>query len=268
MKIYTHSLQGKRKANEDEHINIMNLNGENNNLNSINLLGVFDGHGGKLVSKYLKDNLYPFFMNKLNKNIYSKSKLASAYFINVFNKIQNNIINEHPRAVQYCGSTACVGIHFIDTSNKHILWVLNVGDSRAIKCNSADIAEQLTNDHKPNSPLERERIEQLGGKIEFDGSDWRIQDLSLSRAIGDLDCKPYVSHLPQIYKYKINNNDKFIIFACDGLWDVLSNQDVTDFINSLLLNKKFNGNFAKELAEYGLRKGSLDNITVLVYFLN
>jgi serine/threonine protein phosphatase PrpC len=268
MKIYTHSLQGKRKSNEDTHIHIMNLDGKNDDYNAINFLGVFDGHGGKLVSKYLKDNLYQFFVNKFNKNIYTKSDLASNYFIQIYDQIQNKIMNEHPRAVQYCGSTACVGIHYMDGSNKPKLWILNVGDSRAIKCNKDCIAEQLTIDHKPNTPFERERIENLGGKIEFDGSDWRIKDLSLSRAFGDLECKPYVTHLPQIYKYKINNNDKFLIFACDGLWDVLSNQDATDYINSLLLNKKYNGNYAKDLADYGLSKGSMDNITVMVYLLN
>ena len=57
MKIYSHSLQGKRDSNEDQHVHIMNLNGENKEQNSINFLGVFDGHGGKKVSKYLKDNL-------------------------------------------------------------------------------------------------------------------------------------------------------------------------------------------------------------------
>ena len=40
-----------------------------------------------------------------------------------------------------------------------------------------------------------------------------------------------------------------------------------DFINSLILNNK-KCNYAKELAEHALNKGSLDNITVIVYFFN
>ena len=130
-----------------------------------------------------------------------------------------------------------------------------------------DIAEQLTQDHKPNTPSEKKRIENLGGKIEFDGADWRVKDLSLSRAFGDLECTPYVTHLPQIYRYKISSSDKFIILGCDGLWDVLSNQDVVDYITELQLNKKFNGNYAKELAEHALQKGSLDNVSVIILFL-
>lgn len=268
MKIYSHSLQGKREANEDQHVHLININGDNKDFNNINFMAVFDGHGGKAVSKYLKENLPQFFTNKFNRDIYSKPEIASKYFIKVFDLLQTKMKDDHPRAIHRCGSTACVNIHYKDDNNKDRLWVLNVGDSRAIKCNKLNIAEQLTQDHKPNSPEEKNRIEQLGGKIEFDGVDWRIKDLSLSRAFGDLDCTPYVSHLPQIYKYKISQNDKFMIVACDGLWDVLSNQDAVDYINTLLTTKKFKGNYAKELAELAYKKGSLDNITTLVYLFN
>jgi serine/threonine protein phosphatase PrpC len=266
MKIYSHSLQGKREQNEDQHVHIININNENQSMNPINFFAVFDGHGGKAVSKYLKDNLPPFFVNRFNKEIYQKPDTASKYFIKVYDLIQNKMKNEHPRAVQYCGSTACVGIQYKDSDDKDRLWMLNVGDSRAVKCNKLNIAEQLTQDHKPNSPEEKARIEQLGGKIEFDGVDWRVKDLSLSRAFGDLECTPYVTHLPQIYRYKISSSDKFIVFACDGLWDVMSNQDVVDYIIELEKNN-FKGNYAKNLAEHALKKGSLDNITTIVYML-
>jgi serine/threonine protein phosphatase PrpC len=85
-----------------------------------------------------------------------------------------------------------------------------------------------------------------------------------SRAFGDLDSTPFVTHLPQVYKYKISSSDKFLVFACDGLWDVLSNQDVVDCINTLI-NEKYKGNFAKKIAELALAKGSLDNVTIIIY---
>jgi serine/threonine protein phosphatase PrpC len=266
MKVYSHSLQGKREQNEDQHTHVININNENPEMNPVNFFAVFDGHGGKMVSKFLKENLPPFFVSRFNKEIYQKPDSASKYFIKVYELIQDKMKQDHPRAVQYCGSTACVGIQYKDTDDKDRLWMLNVGDSRAVKCNKLNIAEQLTQDHKPNSPEEKARIEQLGGKIEFDGVDWRVKDLSLSRAFGDLECTPYVTHLPQIYRYKISSSDKFIVFACDGLWDVMTNQDVVDHINELKI-KKFKGNYAKDLAEYALKKGSLDNITAIIYML-
>lgn len=266
MKVYAWSLQGKRATQEDQHIVELNLNGENTENNNVNLIGVFDGHGGKKVSNFLRNNLPNFFLTKLDKDIYSKNETFTKYTNKVYEHIQNNLKDKHPRAVEYCGSTACIGIHTKDKKNKNILWIINVGDSRSVLCNKNGESVQLSIDHKPNYPEEKKRIESLGGKITFDGSDWRIKSLSLSRAFGDLDCCPYVTHLPNIYKYKLDSKDKFVIVACDGLWDALSNQVAVEFIRDLQF-KNFNGNYAKELAKYAIDKGSLDNVTVIVYFL-
>jgi serine/threonine protein phosphatase PrpC len=266
MKVYSYSLQGKRESNEDQHVHILNLDGSNPEYNNINFFGVYDGHGGKLVSKFLKDNMPKFFVSKFKKNLFVKDSHMRKYISKVYNSLHDSLTEEHPRAIVHCGSTACIGMQYLDTTGKNKLWISNVGDSRAIKCNGNNIAEQLSLDHKPNSLEEKKRIESLGGKIEFDGVDWRIKGLSLSRAFGDLDCKPFVSYEPQIYNYDINQNDKFLVLACDGLWDVLSNQDVVEYVNELV-NNKFKGNYSKELAEYAIKKGSLDNVSVIVYFI-
>lgn len=266
MKVYTWSLQGKRPTQEDQHVAELNLNGENSGYNSVNLIGVFDGHGGKKVSHFLKNNLPTFFLTKLDKNIYNKTETFVKYTNKVYEHIQSNLKEKHPRAVEYCGSTACIGIHSLDKNNKNILWIVNVGDSRGVLCNKNGEAIQLSVDHKPNLVTEKKRIEGLGGKITFDGSDWRVKSLSLSRAFGDLDCCPYVTHMPNIYKYKLDSKDKFVIIACDGLWDALSNKVAVEFIRDLQFTN-FTGNYAKELAKYALDKGSYDNITVIVYFL-
>jgi len=267
MKVYSYSLQGKRPSQEDQHIHILNLDGSNTEMNNINFFGVFDGHGGKKVSKYLRDNLPNFFLNKLDKNIYARNESFTKYTNQVYDFLQNNLKEKHPRAVEYCGSTACIGIQTKDTSDKSVFWVVNVGDSRAVLSNKKGEAVQLSVDHKPNLPEEKKRIESLGGKISFDGSDWRVKTLSLSRAFGDLDCCPYVTHLPNIYKYKLDSKDKFIILACDGLWDALSNQEAVEFIRDLQF-KNYTGNYAKQLGQHALEKGSYDNVTVIIYFLN
>jgi serine/threonine protein phosphatase PrpC len=261
MKVYSYSLQGKRPSQEDQHIHILNLDGSNKEISNINLFGVFDGHGGKKVSQYLRSNLPNLFLNKIDENIYDSKSSFKKYAYKVYDFLQNNLKEKHPRAVEYCGSTACAVIH-----SKNNCWVLNVGDSRAVMCNKKGEAVQLSVDHKPNLPEEKERIEKLGGKIVYDGSDWRIKTLSLSRAFGDLDCSPYVTHVPDIYKYKIDSKDKFIIIACDGLWDALTNKEAIEYIRDLQF-KNFSGNYAKQLGNYALEKGSHDNVTVIVYFL-
>lgn len=262
MKIYTYSLQGKRESNEDNHINICNMDNSKPEYNNINLLGVFDGHGGKKVSSYLKENLPYFFLNKFDSKIYSDRKLFKKYTNGVFDLLQMNLKQKHPRAVEYCGSTACIAIHV-----NNLLWTVNVGDSRSVLCNKYNNATQLTTDHKPNQIDEKKRIEQLGGKITFDGADWRVKTLSLSRTFGDLDCCPYVTHVPEINKIKLSSKDKFLIIGCDGLWDTVDNQSAVNHINNLLVNN-YTGNYAKELAQLAYKNGSTDNITVVIYMFN
>ena len=256
------SLQGKRESNEDQHFYFNNLNG-NKNGNKIIFFSVFDGHGGKGVSKYLKKNLPKYFINKRIE--YNNKLEVSKYILKAYSKIQNNLEKKHPRMSQYSGSTASTCI-LSKNKNQLNLWVINVGDSRGVLCNKNNVAIQLSQDHKPNVKSERKRIEKLGGKIKFDGYDWRIQDLSLSRAFGDSDSTPYVTHLPQIYKYKISKNDKFIILGCDGVWDVLSNQKAVNYVNKFYshYNKI---NIAKKLANYAIEQGSTDNVTVIILFL-
>ncbi len=265
--IQSYSLQGKRESNEDQHIGVINLNNLDKTINPINFIGVFDGHGGKLVSKFLKMNLPKYILKKNSINIYDqKQTLTTSFFGRVFDKLQSELIKNHPVASQRCGSTALCGVVYKNLKNTNYIWIANVGDSRAVLCNHMNKAVQLSKDHKPHHTPEKKRIESIGGKIKFDGVDWRIGDLSLSRAIGDLDNTPYVTHKPEIFRYRLNKKDKYIIFACDGLWDVVSNTDAVNFVN-FLIDKKFTGNIAKKLAEYAITKGSYDNVTVSIMFL-
>jgi serine/threonine protein phosphatase PrpC len=267
MIIQSFSLQGKRDSNEDQHIGVINLNNIDKTINPVNFVGVFDGHGGKLVSKFLKMNLPVYILKKNNINIYDqKNSLTSNFFGKLFDKMQNELIKHHPVAVKRCGSTALCGVMYKNSKNTNYIWIANVGDSRAVLCNHMNKSIQLSKDHKPHHTPEKKRIEHLGGKIEFDGVDWRVGDLSLSRAIGDLDNTPYVTHKPELFRYRLNKKDKFIIFACDGLWDVVSNNDAVNFVN-ILLTKKYTGNIARKLAEFAITKGSYDNVTVSILFL-
>ena len=267
MKIQSYSLQGKRSSNEDQHFNFMNLDNKNKKMNRINFVGVFDGHGGKLVSKYLKKNLPKYFITKYKKDVFNNKRSSSKLFKNIYDTIENKLEKAHPIASTRCGSTALCGIHYLDNKNRQMLWMLNVGDSRAVLCKHNNSVIQLTEDHKPNSPDEKERINQLGGTIYYDGFDWRIRDLSLSRAFGDAESKPYISHLPEIYRYKINENDKFVIFACDGLWDVISNKKAVNFVLHQIKKNKLKKNIAKQLAQFAIAEGSTDNVTVSILFL-
>ena len=265
--LYSYSLKGRRDQNEDQHFMFDNINGKYKKNAKICYLSVYDGHGGQLVSRYLKKNLPKFFITQNLEKIYQDRNKSLRYFKKVFDLVESNLEKDHPKAVFYCGSTSCNTIIFEQENGKKGIWVVNVGDSRAILCDKNGQSKSLSEDHKPNSVKEKKRITGLGGKIRYDGCDWRIKDLSVSRAFGDKESKPFISHLPEVNKFTLSKDDKFVVVACDGLWDVLSNQQVCNFILKLK-KKEFTGNYAKELAEYGYREGSYDNISAVIYFMN
>ena len=265
MNVHIYSLKGLRKQNEDTHVVILNGDGKNKKLKNINLFTVFDGHGGKEVSEHLK-KIYPkYFINPKVQYPLSKEYVVSAY-----NSLQNDI-KEKPFS-RHTGSTALSVMHF-KHNNENYLNILNTGDSRCILCRD-NFAMPLTKDHKPNWPEEYYRITELGGKIEFDQYDWRIKDLSVSRAFGDVDATPYVTHLPDLFKYRLDKSDKFIIICCDGMLETLSNADAVNFVllncyskdTKERINK--NVNIAQKLAQYAFKKGSGDNISIIVVFFN
>ena len=272
---HTISLLGHRDSNEDQHEVFINLNNSNDEYKQVNFFGVFDGHGGKDVSKYLKETLPTYFTTKYIKNNISNQGKFKKYIEKVFNHIQIKLEKRFKNFSYNIGSTALITI-FYKNNNKINYYVANTGDCRAVICNNSNIGIQLTKDHKPHLFDEKTRIEGLGGEIYYDGYDWRIGDLSVSRAFGDMDAAPYVTHMPEIFKYNLRRNDKFMIIACDGLWDVIANQDAINFVLDKLNNtNKLNTmsgyskqNIAQSLAEYAIKNGSTDNVSIIIVFFD
>lgn len=263
MRVDFESLKGLRDKNEDKHYILVNSNKKRTDLKDINMFAVFDGHGGSQVSTFLEKVLPPFFTNKT-----VKYPLSKKYINKVYDEVQKKLTTE--KYALECGSTSLVVLNHKDIDGEW-LTVLNTGDSRCVLCRD-NFALPLTKDHKPSWPEEKFRIESLGGKIVIDGSDVRIKSLSVSKAFGDINATPYVTHVPDIFRYKIDKNDKFIVIACDGLWDVLNSQDVVNFILYSCYddstNKRSNQttNIAKKLANFAIKKGSYDNVTIIIVF--
>eukprot|EP00980_Cylindrotheca_fusiformis_P008959 scaffold1912_cov135-Cylindrotheca_fusiformis.AAC.6 len=157
----------------------------------------------------------------------------------------------------------------------------NVGDSRAVLCRN-DTAYDLTRDHKPDDPIEAERIEASGGKVVWCGDRdasgspilergiYRVNgNLALSRAVGDRSERPYVTAEPEIIAAPIMEGvDDFIIVATDGLWDVFDSNDAVDFVLSLRQDGHQLERISTLVVEEALRRGTYDNITVLIIWLD
>ena len=125
------------------------------------------------------------------------------------------------------------------TPATHISVQGNVGDSRAI-ISVNGIAEPLSYDHKPANESEAKRIIAAGGWVEFN----RVNgNLALSRALGDFvfkrnDSLPaeeqIVTALPDVIARDMTGDVEFMVLACDGIWDVMSNQEVIDYCRDRL----------------------------------
>lgn len=234
---------GKRPSNEDSHII------------SDNLFAIFDGHGGAFCSKYLKE-IFPDLISRLNGS-FNKTEINE-----LFDLVQLSLINKYQTRLNNVGSTALICI-----INDKYLNIINLGDCRCIICNN-NKPIQITVDHKPNKPDEKKRIEKLDGEIYKDvGDDWRVNCLSVSRSFGDLNAIPEVSHRPDIFTRRINKDDQFVVMACDGLWDVMTNLQVCQFILDELKDGVKIENIASNLAIYAIDKGSMDNITIIILFI-
>ncbi|KAI3434509.1 hypothetical protein D9Q98_002583 [Chlorella vulgaris] len=117
--------------------------------------------------------------------------------------------------------------------------VANTGDSRCVLSKRGQ-ARALTLDHKPILFEEAKRIIKAGGFVR----DNRINGaLNVSRTIGDLDFKrnaelsyreQMVVATPDIEEFTLEDGDEFLIVACDGIWDVLTNQEAVDFVRKRL----------------------------------
>jgi len=90
--------------------------------------------------------------------------------------------------------------------------------------------------------------------------------LAVSRAIGDFHCQPFVSDIPYSRSIQLEPEDKFVILACDGLWDEVSDQEAVDLVASHI-NTEEPVAIASRLRDLAYLRGGDDNISVLIFFL-
>jgi protein phosphatase 2C family protein 2/3 len=253
---------------EDSHQHILQLSPEDP---SAAYFAVFDGHGGSMVARHASIHLHRHIVNRAE---YQEGNFAEA--------IREGFL-ECDRAMK--GSqelkdemAGCTAIMVLMKDNK--LYCGNAGDSRCIAGVNAE-AIALSIDHKPNDPLEMERIVSAGGFVEFN----RVNgNLALSRALGDFifktddelpQNKQIVSAEPEVQIRLVSEDMDFVLLACDGIWDVLTNQQVCDFVVDKLAANTQPEDICEQLMDRCLEPdcqvGGLgcDNMTVvLICFLH
>ncbi|KAL2188507.1 PP2C-domain-containing protein [Thermothelomyces heterothallicus CBS 203.75] len=144
---------------------------------------------------------------------------------------------------------------------QRVLYTANVGDARIILCRQGK-ALRLSYDHKGSDENEGKRITNAGGLILNN----RVNGvLAVTRALGDTYIKDLVTGHPYTTETVIQPElDEFIIIACDGLWDVCSDQDAVDLVRDIQDPVAA----AKLLVDHALSRFSTDNLSCMIIRLD
>lgn len=200
-----------------------------------------DGSGGTCFKRKTKKS----DGGDSDKDASAEDKLNSLWrdaFLKSY-KAMDKELKSHPNLDCFCsGSTAITIVK--QGSN---LFMGYIGDSRAIlgskDSNDSMVAIQLTIDLKPDLPREAERIKRCKGRV-FALQDepevprvWLPFDdapgLAMARAFGDFCLKEYgVISMPEFSHRVLTDRDQFIVLASDGVWDVLSNEEVVEIVST------------------------------------
>ncbi|CAH8331846.1 unnamed protein product [Eruca vesicaria subsp. sativa] len=163
-------------------------------------------------------------------------------FLKAF-KVVDRELKFHGSVDCFCSGTTAVTL----IKQGEYLVVANVGDSRAVMGTrdgeNGLVAVQLTVDLKPNLPAEEERIKKCRGRV------FALRDepevcrvwlpncdspgLAMARAFGDFCLKDFgLISVPEVSFRRLTDNDEFIVLATDGIWDVLTNEEVVRIVAS------------------------------------
>ena len=238
----------------------------------------------------MKENLHHYIKN------FSKDSINEAINLVEENFIKNEALNEKGEIKDPSGSC---GIIALIQQNKLI--IANVGDSRLVLFKKSALFFS-TEDHKPGSPSEKSRIEKAGGTIyqtpslfplHQNGKEietpWRVLPgrLSVSRTFGDVEAKDskfggipgVVLTLPDITEIELDDEYNFMVIGCDGIFDVLDNEEILECIKIVLKEKKVEeiieddvhelcGDFAAMIIKSAIAKDSSENVSCIVVAFN
>ncbi|KAJ6914419.1 protein phosphatase 2C 68 [Populus alba x Populus x berolinensis] len=274
-------------------------------------IGVYDGHGGPDASRFISDHL---FLN-LMRHARERGTISEEIIRSAVSSTEDGFLTLVRRScgikplIAAVGSCCLAGVIWRGT-----LFVANLGDSRAVigslgRSNKI-VAEQLTRDHNASMEEVRQELKSLHPDdshiVVMKHGVWRIKGIiQVSRSIGDAYLKrpefsldpsfprfhlpepirrPVLTSEPSIYSRVLRPNDKFVIFASDGLWEHLTNQEAVEIVYNnpragiarRLVRAALHMAARKRVMRYddlkkvdrGARRFFHDDITVVVIFID
>lgn len=259
---------------------------------------IFDGHAGKQTARWCGNNLHGLLelailakelascptdafsqdlydVREVLRDVYVKAdeliekegsgtsgSTAATAILRWENAENSSISLEPPR-----DPTAKQRFDFLPLkTHRRMLYTSNVGDLRIVLCRAGRLY-RLTYDHKASDANEIKRVRDAGGLI----VNHRVNGVfAITRALGDSYIKNLVTGKPFTMSTQITDQDDFLILACDGVWDVLTDEAACKFVQGVFRQQTDNKQpcnpteAAKKLCKLAIDKGSTDNITVMI----
>ncbi|MBA0823868.1 hypothetical protein Goarm_020566 [Gossypium armourianum] len=275
-------------------------------------VGVYDGHGGPETSRYINDHLFQHLKRFTSEQQTMSVDVIRKAYQATEEGFLSLVTRQWPMNPQIAavGSCCLVGVICGGT-----LYVANLGDSRAVlgravKATGEVLAIQLSAEHNACIESVRQELQSLHPDdsqiVVLKHNVWRVKGLiQISKSIGDVYLKkaefnreplypkfrlrepfkkPILSADPSITVHQLQPHDQFVIFASDGLWEHLSNQEAVDIVQNhsrsgiarRLVKTALQEAAKKREMRYsdlkkidrGVRRHFHDDITVIVVFLN
>ncbi|XAR56113.1 Phosphoprotein phosphatase [Bertholletia excelsa] len=275
-------------------------------------VGIYDGHGGAEAARFINNHLFDNIKKFTTENEGMSETVIKKAFVATEEEFLSVVREQWQQKPQMASVGSCCLVGIICGGN---LYVANSGDSRAVLGRlDKDVKEiqavQLSNEHNANLESVRDELHFLHPDdpqiVVLKHHVWRVKGIiQVSRSIGDAYLKraefnkepllpkfrlpqpfdkPILEAKPQVQEWKLESEDHFIIFASDGLWEHLSNQEAVDIVQHCPHNgvaRKLVTAALKEAAkkremrysdlkkvDRGVRRHFHDDITVIVLFID
>ncbi|KAF5178059.1 phosphatase 2C [Thalictrum thalictroides] len=275
-------------------------------------VGIYDGHGGPETARFVNEHLF----NNVKKFTSEQQGMSADVIRKAYSATEEEFISLVQRQwlikpqLASVGACCLAGIICDGT-----LYIANAGDSRVVLGRSEKIikdvtAIQLSTEHNASIESVREELRSMHPDdskiVVLKHKVWRVKGLiQVSRSIGDAYLKkaefnkepllarfrlpepfhkPILSYEPSILVRKLQPEDQFLIFASDGLWEHLSNQEAVDIVQRYPRNgiarrlikvalheaaKKREMRYSDlKKIDRGVRRHFHDDITVIVLFMD
>ncbi|XP_028796490.1 probable protein phosphatase 2C 48 [Neltuma alba] len=276
-------------------------------------VGIYDGHGGPEAARFVNDHLFNNIKRFTSEHHGMSEEVIKKAFLETEEEFLSVVQEQWVKKPLLASVGSCCLVGIICNG---MLYVANAGDSRAVlgrlhnKAHKEIKAIQLSSEH--NASMESVRHELRSSHphdphiVILKHRVWRVKGIiQVSRSIGDAYLKraefnkepllakfrvsepfekPILKAEPTISVQKHHPDDQFIIFASDGLWEHLTNQEAVEIVYNYPRNgiarrlvkaalceaaKKREMRYSDlKKIERGVRRHFHDDITVIVLYLD